>query len=140
LIHALIDSLRGLPAFLNPGLMAGDSRVCRSLGVGHDGEGEGGKDGWIGRGVFRRGDRVRRRAGESFAEMQFDMRIARAREQGVGEALLRAAVISASPIASNVVVSRDGGPAGSGEAMRVSRAMRKSGNVTLTAIRNAKTI
>jgi hypothetical protein len=31
-------------------------------------------------------------------------------------------------------------PVGASEAMRISRAMRKSGNVTLTAIKNANTI
>jgi hypothetical protein len=50
------------------------------------------------------------------------------------------AVTLASPITSSGVVSRDGGLAGAGVAKRVSRAMRKSGNVTLTAIRNANTI
>ena len=50
------------------------------------------------------------------------------------------AVTIASPITSSVVVSRDGGPAGAGEAMHISRAMRESGNVTLTAIKNASAI
>jgi hypothetical protein len=69
--------------------MSGDSGIRGLLPVANDRQREGAQHRRIGRGVFRPRDGLGRRARESFVEVQSDLRMARAREERIGEALLR---------------------------------------------------
>ena len=71
LTHALIDAFRGLTPRLHRRLMPGNPRICGSLGVAHDSQSEGGQHGGIHCRIFRRGNRVGRRSGETLIEVQF---------------------------------------------------------------------